>query len=110
MRQHTFIPKFTGSVVKIPLQPGRPRILNALNLASLESLIKRTADLSVRELQDELEEARGGVVSEWTITVTESLRSRGIYTETGNLSGTRMFERPTRFSWRKFTDQNSWFL
>ncbi|RXW12687.1 hypothetical protein EST38_g13170 [Candolleomyces aberdarensis] len=60
----------TGSVVRVPLQPGRPRVLNSLHVAYLESLIERTPDLYLSELQEQLEDAYGISVSEYTITTS----------------------------------------
>jgi len=81
----------TGSVVHTPLIAGRPRLLNGLDVAVrafhldlvsgiigsksnlkwclkfLESLIERTPDIFISELQFELQEARGIYVSSWTI-------------------------------------------
>ncbi|KAF8954278.1 hypothetical protein BDZ97DRAFT_1677231 [Flammula alnicola] len=57
----------TGCVVKKPLQSGRPRMLNALDIAYLEGLIERSPDLYLSELQAALLEARGVDASEETI-------------------------------------------
>ncbi|KAJ2913748.1 hypothetical protein MD484_g6667, partial [Candolleomyces efflorescens] len=65
----------TGSVVRVPLQNGRPRTLNSLHVAYLESLIERTPDLYLTELQEELEVSFDIRVSEWI--VAETLRRRG---------------------------------
>ncbi|KAJ2932941.1 hypothetical protein H1R20_g4170, partial [Candolleomyces eurysporus] len=65
----------TGSVVRVPLQNGRPRTLNSLHVAYLESLIERTPDLYLGELQEQLEDSFDIRVSEWIIS--ETLRRRG---------------------------------
>ncbi|KAF8957714.1 hypothetical protein BDZ97DRAFT_1669451 [Flammula alnicola] len=65
----------TGSVVKKPDIMGRPRLLNALDVAYLESCIERTPDIYISELQEELLEARGVEASDATIIRT--LKRRG---------------------------------
>ncbi|KAH6890799.1 hypothetical protein BKA70DRAFT_1051571, partial [Coprinopsis sp. MPI-PUGE-AT-0042] len=52
------------------VRPGLPRTLNSLHVAYLESLIERTPDIYVSEIQDEFEAAFGFDVSEWMITTT----------------------------------------
>lgn len=81
-----------GVVARTPLQVGRPRKLDALDLAVslspnhargarayvcqfLEGCIERTPDIYLTELQDELEEARGIHVS--TMVISSSLHRRG---------------------------------
>jgi len=64
----------TGKVAK-DLNGGRPRKLNSLDLAYLESCIERTPDLYLRELQQMLFEARGVLVSE--VCIERSLKRRG---------------------------------
>ncbi|KIJ65310.1 hypothetical protein HYDPIDRAFT_88780 [Hydnomerulius pinastri MD-312] len=58
----------TGSVQRTPIEQGRKRKLNALDIAFLEGCIERTPDIYVSELQHELKEACGIDVSEPTIT------------------------------------------
>jgi transposase len=82
----------TGSVVQKPIQEGRPRALNALDIAVsplsvvlivalhilcqyLEGCIERTPDIYLIELQEELLEARGIDVS--TATIRNTLCRRG---------------------------------
>lgn len=78
----------TGSVVRAPLQAGRERVLNSLHVAVgtryilsgqhllssrtqyLESLVERTPDIYISELQEQLEGAYGIRVSPPTITRT----------------------------------------
>ncbi|KAE9385967.1 hypothetical protein BT96DRAFT_1006532 [Gymnopus androsaceus JB14] len=66
----------TGTVAKdCKGNCGRPRKLNALDLACLESCIERTPDLFLKELQEQLFEARGVEASQWCIHT--SLKRRG---------------------------------
>ncbi|KZP31942.1 hypothetical protein FIBSPDRAFT_723428 [Athelia psychrophila] len=65
----------TGKVVRTPPAAGRPRNLNGLHLAFLESLIERTPDTYISELQNELESAFGKSVSRQTIV--RGLKRRG---------------------------------
>ncbi|GBE86874.1 hypothetical protein SCP_1001160 [Sparassis crispa] len=65
----------SGSVVRTPLRSGRPRILNGLDAAYLESCIERTPDLYFEELQVELYSARGILAS--CMTIARTLRHRG---------------------------------
>jgi transposase len=67
--------RLTGCVIKKPLQNGRPRALNALDIAYLEGLIERTPDLYLSELKAILEEMREVEVSQETIR--RSLLRRG---------------------------------
>ncbi|KZP07590.1 hypothetical protein FIBSPDRAFT_707505, partial [Athelia psychrophila] len=60
-----------GEVVRVPIVQGRPRGLDALDLAYLESCIERTPDVYLYELRTQLrtqlEDARGTDVDESTI-------------------------------------------
>ncbi|KZP17418.1 hypothetical protein FIBSPDRAFT_667968, partial [Athelia psychrophila] len=57
-----------GDVVREPLQAGRPRELDYLDLAYLEACVERTPDVYIYELKDQLMNARGVDVSECTIS------------------------------------------
>lgn len=85
----------TGSVVRTPFALGRPRVLNGLDVAVrlvyfttttddsqsiqllkyIESLVERTPDIFMAELQFELQEARGVHASSHRIR--EAMRQRG---------------------------------
>ncbi|KAF8153094.1 hypothetical protein B0H34DRAFT_662937 [Crassisporium funariophilum] len=67
--------RLTGSVVRVPFAAGRPRLLNGIDASYLESLIKRTPDLLLTELQSELQECRKINVS--TQVIHNTLRRRG---------------------------------
>ncbi|THU89010.1 hypothetical protein K435DRAFT_678765 [Dendrothele bispora CBS 962.96] len=58
-----------------PLRTGRPSLLDALDSLFLESLVERTPDITLFELQEELELKRGIWVGEDTISRT--LKKRG---------------------------------
>ncbi|KIL67439.1 hypothetical protein M378DRAFT_42894, partial [Amanita muscaria Koide BX008] len=46
----------TGEVVRMPLDAGRPRIIDSLDAMFLEGCIERQPDISLSELQDLLRE------------------------------------------------------
>ncbi|KAI0028380.1 hypothetical protein K488DRAFT_7231, partial [Vararia minispora EC-137] len=46
----------TGNVVRKPIIAGRPRLLNALDLAFLEGLVEHQPDMYLEEMQYELSE------------------------------------------------------
>lgn len=66
----------TGSVVKKPLQNGRPRLLNCLDVNFLEACIEKNCDIALEELQGSLEGVCG-VLADVT-TISRSLRRRGL--------------------------------
>ncbi|KAH9830558.1 uncharacterized protein C8Q71DRAFT_716529 [Rhodofomes roseus] len=65
----------TGSVMRERLQDGRPRKLNGLDAAYLESCVARTPDIYLDELQDMLFEGRQVLVS--IATIERTLCRRG---------------------------------
>ncbi|KAG1791022.1 uncharacterized protein HD556DRAFT_1193177, partial [Suillus plorans] len=60
----------TGSVVRRPLESGRPHLLSAADVLYLLSCIECTPDIFLLELQHALHKARGVEVSEITIGQT----------------------------------------
>ncbi|KAF8485265.1 hypothetical protein DFH94DRAFT_624763 [Russula ochroleuca] len=65
----------TGSVLQRPLQAGRPRTLNGLDIAYLEACIEWTPDMYLQELREELFQAREVDIS--VATIHRSLHRRG---------------------------------
>ncbi|KZV59348.1 hypothetical protein PENSPDRAFT_552953, partial [Peniophora sp. CONT] len=59
--------RLDGAVSDQTIPRGRPRQLDALDMAYLESLIVRRPDMYLQELQAELEDSRGIHVHESTI-------------------------------------------
>ncbi|KZP22976.1 hypothetical protein FIBSPDRAFT_667424, partial [Athelia psychrophila] len=70
IRRLVLLSRRTGSIVAEPLRRGRLRVLNALDVAYLESIVDRTPDIYLEELQVELEEGRGIHVSTETVRMT----------------------------------------
>jgi len=68
--------RLTGSVVRRPLESGRPRLLSAGDVSYLLSCTERTPDIFLSELQHALHRARGVEVSE--ITIGRTLRRHGL--------------------------------
>ncbi|CAE6531488.1 unnamed protein product [Rhizoctonia solani] len=66
----------TGNVVRKPVVTGRPRALNALDIAYLEALVERQPDRTLNELQQDLSNDLGVEVS--NDTIRRSLLSRGL--------------------------------
>ncbi|KAG1828017.1 Homeodomain-like protein, partial [Suillus variegatus] len=62
--------QLTGSVVRKPLESGRPRLLTAQDVTYLISHIERTPDIFLSELRSALREVRGIEVSLATIERT----------------------------------------
>ncbi|KDQ09081.1 hypothetical protein BOTBODRAFT_535246, partial [Botryobasidium botryosum FD-172 SS1] len=60
----------TGSVTCQPLQCGGPRALSGIQIAFIESCIERTPDIYLVELQAELYDAYGIIISLSTISRT----------------------------------------
>ncbi|EDQ98175.1 uncharacterized protein LACBIDRAFT_336207 [Laccaria bicolor S238N-H82] len=65
----------TGRVMRQPLEPGRPRVLNSLEVEYLESLIEQRPDIYVTELQNALFVTYGAEVD--ASTITQTLYRRG---------------------------------
>ncbi|PPQ97475.1 hypothetical protein CVT26_002823 [Gymnopilus dilepis] len=72
--------KATGEVVAKPLDNGRPRVLTALEVSYLESLVEQQPDIYVHELQDALFKAYEKHVDGKTIT--RALRRQGLTRKT----------------------------
>ncbi|KAF8999397.1 hypothetical protein BDQ17DRAFT_1170589, partial [Cyathus striatus] len=63
--QHLY--RETGTVQQKAVIVGRPRSLDALDVAFLESCIQRTPDIYLEELQEELQEAQDVFISRTAI-------------------------------------------
>jgi len=75
VRRVTRLEAETGSVVRESFLKGCRRLLNGIDCAYLESLLERTPDLYLRELQEDLVVNRGVCVS--LDTISRTLHKRG---------------------------------